>query len=464
MEFSLDRDAWLHQVATGGPLPFTANDCPAWPALEEVLARALDVDPVRRFGSVSELLAAFESVTARRRTIRPAKTSGSKLRTAVLQRLAVGQGLDGGEDFQVLGAPLCSINYGAAGIAWYLYRVAGLRDEPRLLSAADLWCTRALQLSGDAAAFEDPGGGITIESTGPISPFHRMSGLHLLSAHLCLARGDTSAAEWAASAFVESSDVSCDDPDLTLGWTSALLGCAALVEAFQHSGSLRLESVLAVGGRLAGAVEGWLAEGPVSAARSPQWLGLAHGWAGLLFGLLRWTEATGAPLPDVVRQRLDELAAHGIRLGAQVSWPLRLDDERHDRGAFTGWCHGSAGYVLLWTLASRILGDENLLHLARQAASHIDACQADERVANGSLCCGYAGQGFALLALYRATGERSTLQLAESLGELAAGLASRVSRPNSLFKGKVGIALLLEELAFPDRSCMPLVESEGWAR
>ena len=39
-------------------------------------------------------------------------------------------------------APTSSLNYGAAGIAYALYRLASVRDDPVLLALADLWVTR----------------------------------------------------------------------------------------------------------------------------------------------------------------------------------------------------------------------------------------------------------------------------------------------------------------------------------
>jgi serine/threonine-protein kinase len=460
-EFSFDRDVWLRQVAEGRPLPFAARQRAPWPQMEAVLARALATDPSSRFASTGELLAAFERATAGKRARRWSPPSNAQFLASVLVRVAPEEIPLRDHLIDRLVAPRCSINYGAAGIAWFLYRTAGMRDDPRLLAAADVWCTRARQLADDEAAFASAEIGITREVTGGISPFHSVSGIHLVQAHVSAAMGDTGAVGRAARAFAEACAEPRENPDLTLGWTSVLLGCACLVELLARH-DVDCAPVLALGTRLAGCVEGWMAEQRISDACEMRWLGLAHGWAGLLFGLLRWTEASGVAVAPIVRERLHDLARLGIREGNSICWPLRLGNDASDRAPFTGWCHGSAGYLLLWTLAYRVLGRGRFLALARGSARHIAASIGSERIVDSSLCCGSAGQGFALLALHRATGEPESLRLAGELCERAVQYAGRTTRPNSLFKGDVGIALLVQEIAQPLRASMPLVETEGW--
>lgn len=460
-EFSLDRDLWLRQVAEGAPLPFAARRCTSWPEMESVLARALAPNPSNRFDSTDKLLSAFESVSAGRRARNWSPPPSAEFLTSVLKRLAPGEFPVYDRLFNSLSAPRCSINYGAAGIAWFLYRTACMRGDPRLLAAADVWCTRARELSSYDAAFANQEIGITHEVTGGISPFHCLSGTHLVQAHVNRAMGDVDSARRAAGAFVDACSESCDNPDLTLGWASVLLGCAALTELLADQGISPVRPVLALGKHFADRISRWMATSHISG--SPiRWLGLAHGWAGLLFGLLRWTQATGELFPPVAQERLLELATVAERRGEAICWPVRLGKDAYDRGPFTGWCHGSAGYVLLWTLAHRIFRDDSFLMLARGAGSHIAASIGTEEALDPSLCCGFAGQAFALMALHRATGEAESLRLAGELCECAVQVASHTNRPNSLFKGDVGVALVIQELTQPLCASMPLVETEGW--
>jgi serine/threonine-protein kinase len=77
----------------------------------------------------------------------------------------------------------------------------------------------------------------------------------------------------------------------------------------------------------------------------------------------------------------------------------------------------------------------------------------------GQLCCGLAGQGYALLKLYQYSGERAWLERARRLAEQApAGVVdTRVSR-YSLYRGYLGPALLAADLERPEQARMPFFD------
>jgi eukaryotic-like serine/threonine-protein kinase len=458
-DFSLDYEVWLRQVASTVPLSFEMRQCEAWSKMESVLARALSINPADRFDSMADFLSAFEDACAGKRAGKWSRPTNTDFLAAVLRRTAPEDFLFGDEMISQLPAPRCSINYGAAGVAWFLYRMACMRDEPRLLSTADFWCTRAGQLSSDVNAFADSEIGVTREVTGGISPFHSLSGVHLVQSHVSRAMGDVDSAARAAHAFVKACEESCDNLDLTVGWTSVLLGCAALIELLPRDEKIVNGAVMGLGRETALRIAGWMSERSIKEQPSMRWLGFAHGWAGLLFGLLRWTEATGDRFSAIGGERLSELAAFGSRQGDVISWPVLVNGGPNQRGPFTGWCHGSAGYLLLWILAHRILGDDRFLRLARGSACHIATGINGKSGIDPSLCCGYAGQGFAMLAFHRTTGESELLRLASLLSERAVQFASNTTRPGSLYKGDVGVALLIQELSQPCSARMPLVEA-----
>ena len=84
------------------------------------------------------------------------------------------------------------------------------------------------------------------------------------------------------------------------------------------------------------------------------------------------------------------------------------------------------------------------------------------REVSGTLCCGFAGQGFALLSYHRLFGCASVLRDAGDLCCRAVALANASDSQDSLFHGKIGVALLDETLRRPELSAMPIVEAEGW--
>lgn len=132
-----------------------------------------------------------------------------------------------------------------------------------------------------------------------------------------------------------------------------------------------------------------------------------------------------------------------------------------------GWCNGSSGYVFLWTLAHKMLRDLNYLSLAEGAAWN--AWETPSPI--GNLCCGMAGQAYALLNLYKHTGESAWLARARDAASYAVVATNEARnrreheqmalRPESLYKGELGIAVLAADLEHPEHACMPLFELES---
>jgi serine/threonine-protein kinase len=167
--------------------------------------------------------------------------------------------------------------------------------------------------------------------------------------------------------------------------------------------------------------------------------------------------------------RLEDLADLAERIGHKARWAWTTRSHRHEQeGAYMpGWCNGSAGFVHLWTLAHRIFGNADYLILAERAA--VDSWECDGSV--GNLCCGYAGQAYAMLNLYKHTSEPKWLYRAQAQAQKAALAQGRIGemeaaglRPESLYKGELGIAVLAADLTRPEFAAMPFFEGEGWYR
>jgi len=211
-----------------------------------------------------------------------------------------------------------------------------------------------------------------------------------------------------------------------------------------------LASARTRGEELARDVLDFLESGPIESSELLTTLGLAHGWAGLAFALLRWARAAGHDPGPVVRTRLDELAMLAEPCGAGLRWPVA----KGGAAFMDGWCNGSAGYAMLYAQAHEVLGASALGEIAERAAT--SAYQSD--IALGSLCCGQAGIGYALLAVHRITGSPQWLERAHSCARRAAADRSPHFLRDALYKGAVGAALLTEELQAPSTAAMPLFE------
>ena len=209
---------------------------------------------------------------------------------------------------------------------------------------------------------------------------------------------------------------------------------------------------------------------PIPECRQISYSGAAHGWAGILFATLNWCKVSGATLPASTVDRLEQLATMAQRSGRATRWAWSIRQSGLPPGGsayMPGWCNGSAGFVFLWTLAHKMLGRPEYASLAEGAA--FDAWETESPI--GNLCCGFAGQAYALLNMYKHTGDNAwlyraqahTQRAARSILDMAPGgtFQDLVLRRDSLYKGELGVALLTEELDRPEYAAMPLFELEG---
>ncbi len=467
VEFGIDQDEVFRQIADDAPLPFAQRGIAEWPALERVVSRALAKDPTARFPSVAVLVRELHASAAPAMAeVRLDLSSGAHEMEPFLQNMIERMSLDG--ELLANGlttAPICSLTHGMAGVAYALYRLACIHNDAALLAVADVWATRAARTSRADDAFESRELEMTRDTIGATSPYHTETGIACVQALIAGAMGDDHLQNLAIDAFVAGSELACDELDLALGRSGTLLASSLLLDSSTHADLPSRPRLLALGQRTMKSIWGELAAfGPVGTCHELAYLGMAHGWAGILYAVLRWSRSSGQPSPAAVEDRLRELAGCAEQSGRGLQWkwalPLRADEPA---GYMPGWCHGSAGYVHLWTLAHAILGDENYLVLAEGAAWH--AWEGADRKCN--LCCGLAGRAYALLRMFKHTGERIWLRRAEELAKRAASgignssIAGDRLHANSLYKGDLGVALLIADLAQPASSCMPFFEDEG---
>lgn len=470
LDFRLARREWLGQVAQARPRSFAACGARPWPEMEMVLRRALQVDPARRYSCVTEFTQHFATAAATRTTAQQ-PTAPRDAGTALINRLWLRYGPESDLTLgEALPGPRCSVTFGASGLAYYFYRIACLRDDPRALAAADLWARWSVRHADRPDAFYDAAINITSAIVGPISLFYALPGAYCVQALICLAMGDLAGARRGVDGYVRAADVPCAEPDLTLGQAGILLGCALLTEAIGARPGLPAGALHELGDRIAASLGPALARA-VTASSPPraQWLGVAHGVAGILYALLRWApyasarSAPAAPAAsDDVGDYLDWLRTLGRPADDGICWPQSSGGRSQDGRVLTGWCHGSAGYVLLWLEADHWLPAGGFDALAAAAGRHLWGA-ASRQADPGTLCCGSAGQAYALAALYRRTGDSIWRQRSVQLADRAVATVGHArQRPGSLYKGDVGIALLAEELRHPEHAVMPLFAREGW--
>lgn len=532
LDFRLGRRKLLRQVRDEGPRSFEDRGVRPWPGLEEALGRALEKSPGGRFATVRALadrLASLEPSAAEAAEgaegaspappTLPAGPAGGAApelagaavpgRGAAPPGLRSTSGLDDVAD-RVRSAllaggeraahhppprpPTASVNYGAAGVAVALHRMALAGDDAELLAAADLWASRAEEELREADA-ADPGPGaattrgrdgeaaptakgvegppagaaseafyapeieITPETVGRASPWHATAGVHAVRARVARSMGDPAGLESAVRAYVESSTAGHAGLDLTLGVAGSLLHAALLLDLAAGAPEVDAAPLRGLGEDLRRDLWERIEAMPPIRRSDVGHLGIAHGWAGFLYALLHWSRASGTRPPDGITERLEQLAGLAEPAGRGLSWPWRMDAPSAGPNHMPGWCNGSAGHVFLWTLAARVLEDDRHLELAEGAAW--DAWDAPDRAA--SLCCGLVGRGYAMLELHRSCGGDGWLRRARDLARLAAADGSFEEEwPRSLYKGELALAVLAADLERPREAAFPFFGDEGW--
>jgi serine/threonine-protein kinase len=467
IEFAVDKADVFRQIEEVNPRAFSPR-VPAWPDVERILRRALSKNAGDRYDSLAAFLSDLKAVHVPVRSAeRPAEgrssvassPAGADLIDDVLHRVGLQGPLLSGK---LAMSPRCSINYGASGIAYGLYRLACNRASAELLSMADVWSARSAASIDRENAFYDKRVGITLAKVGSVSLFHSVGGVFFVQALISHALGDSVSQQAAQEAFVRSSRLPCENVDLTLGQCSTLLGCTLLLDIPSHAPLIDPTGVRALGEDMHAAVWDRITTYPsVPSATQLPFLGIAHGWAGVIYASLRWSEVLGMAVPPATESRLYELAACGDESDKGIRWPVRPRAAKGRQEFMSGWCNGSAGQVFLWVMAHRLLSDELFLRLAERAALYSwDTAHELEAIEN--LCCGLAGCAYALLNLFKHTGDQVWLQRARILARRAVERSLSVSNGgDGLYKGRLGVALLVSDLSDPDLSSMPVFERES---
>jgi eukaryotic-like serine/threonine-protein kinase len=454
IRFSARREVMLGQIVAERPLTFAEQGVPAWPKLETVLRRALDKNPDRRFPTVAEFVQALNAADRHEVTgtgCGAPRAQALEMSTELISRL-------NGEDRNALAEfPKCSITYGAAGVAYGLYAVACARGDAELLTSADAWATRAAKISDQFGAFTNDG--LDFEGVGinHNSVYYGRPGVYLVQALIAQAMGDEASLIQALRGYVSACLLPDECLDLTLGLAGTLTGCAFLRDAVRPSGwQVNIASVLPQLAELAHAIINRfsLLEKEGSFGKTG-YLGIAHGLAGTAYAALLWSEVSGESPPAYVLRALDTLFYAAQDYGRGVRWPTKVDIGGSS-GYMESWCHGTPGYVHLWTTAFRAFGEPRFLEISERAAWTI--WEAPESM--GSLCCGDAGRAYALLNLGRHTGDRAWTVRAMELARRAAACRFEPQTAYSLFKGALGPAILIEDLKQPERASFPLFERE----
>jgi serine/threonine-protein kinase len=462
----VETDALYRQILEGQPLPFTRHGSESWPEVETVLFRALAKLPKKRFASMRAFADAFQKARfpgqIRRRTRSKHTNFQNQWLQEILDKVAY-HPLPYDELYPTTSNG--SIYFGAAGLVWFLYRAAQIREDAHLLAAADLWLQQLMSRIESTVSFEIPGD--SHRRINPASLYLHRCGAHYVHALVSHSRGDLVSTTRQVQAFMNFLETKNDGlAEIIDGGSGALVGGSMLLDI------LFCTSQLDAGPLVERLKEKALYQSndlqnlaAIGEKNSLPHLGIAHGWAGILYAQLMVHNALRLPPPTAIHDRLDQLATQAEPMGRGISWVGTIQHPGQDSEGLMyapGWCSGSAGYVFLWTLAHDVFQEDRFLELAEKASWH--AWEHPDRFPN--LCCGLTGRAFALLRFYRHSGKSEWLGRAQQLAKFAFHSLDHESvwegHTLSLFRGALGPALLAVELEQPERAVMPIFESEGW--
>lgn len=466
VDFSCVKEVMFHQIAENPPVSLWARGLTGATEVEKVLFRALSKDASSRFPDMRAMATEFRDAAAGSRQSAQQNAPGAerRYRNQWLESF-LNMVSDPTIDLMSpsLGYPTASLSFGATGIAYGLFRIAGVREDAGLVALASRWLDRACREARHELAFYTPDTQMTPATVGRVSPYHTPSGMACVQALLAHGYGDSATRATATERFLQLSDQDCENPDVSLGRAGTLLTLSSLADAFRwDKASDDLEKLIEAGNKLCSKLWAHFDAMPPIADSSPStFLGIAHGWAGYLYATLRWMKTAGVEAPATLKSRLHELAQLAQRNGLRAFWPRMTGPNSSILG---GWCNGSAGFVFLWELAHRVTSDPQWLSLAEGVAR--DACHSRDE--GPSLCCGLTGKAYSQLCLYKHTGDRIWLENASNLCSLAvrkSEISARIAEPRlplSLYKGDLGLAVLVSDLERPESALMPFFEDEAW--
>jgi len=196
--------------------------------------------------------------------------------------------------------------------------------------------------------------------------------------------------------------------------------------------------------------------------RARAYLGAAHGLMGILYALLHYQESLEALgemhtviqcLRYVLDQEGDAVGNHGPH-----GFYRNTLDSRHT--PLVQWCHGSAGAVFLFAKAHEVLRDDVYFHAARRAGEIVWRYGLLKK--GPGLCHGISGNGYALLRLYRLTGEEVYLNRAFRFAQFILSSQFHASNildhPWSLYEGWAGALCFFIDLLDPLNARFPFFE------
>jgi hypothetical protein len=311
------------------------------------------------------------------------------------------------------------LGYGRGGVAHVLHRAGVAEHRRELLDHAAAWALAGIRT---ANAFQLRGWPKASYSRG-------LAGLQAITAIIADARGDHAKRQRAITRFIDVNRRARGSIDLFQGTAGRLAGTAILQRACPDP------RLAALGDELAATLRRALRR-RTAAGVLPT--GIAHGWPGVVLGLIEWERIRPSAAPDAL-----ELRAHLVAQRA------------HEPPGGASWAHGHGGMALLWARGFEVFADERFRTWGREAGELAFTHASDSIM----LTSGAPGVAFALLALADVEPDgpwrdRALVLCLRALAEVAVPPED----PYGLWSGLSGLYCLVTDLLGPSRG-FPILEA-----
>jgi serine/threonine protein kinase len=429
IEFSVERETMLKQIAERETRPLVDFRGVPWPAAAEALRPYLSKDPRYRPESLDPMRDALAAEADAAISSQPEAAPSPRLlnvRTSIAPERYIkdefGLRSERLQKFDVL-APRCSLNFGAAGISYALLRAAELSNDAELLWAADAWIEQAEKHMKEPEAFTAARLELTRRRVGYASLACCEPGLFFVKSLVRASMDDPTGTRVAVEQFMSAANYRWSRlADLNLGGIGLALAADSLQRlALSDEQKRRL-------GRLRERLvdRAWQTVSPSFAPNSR--LGFAHGIAGLVFGALTVGHS------ECVEKGVSELRRLAVMLRRGIRWPVRSRTQFF----MPGWCNGVPGHLLMWARLWQQSGTDEDRDMAERCAWGV----WESRTTMGNLCCGATGQAAALATFACVVDEPVWRGRACEMLDKLRPTWPKDDHPQSLFRGELGLQLM----------------------
>ena len=434
LQLSIDKVEACKQIrAQSSILLHTVVGFEHWHAMSQAFARALSKSPDERFPNVREFAQALKDCSLSLPPPTPRLSKDKRERVTAVTELALNAFVEASESLRHLSGE-SSLMAGTVGSGYLLYRLALNLGDAKLLGIASLWSDRPWVISEDKS---DSQSSICFGEPGVLT----------VRAMVAAAAGDIVTFYNSVERLLAIDCSSLKSEDYVFGIPGILVSLIRVREL----ANLLVPSLLSKFDKNLNTLKRLSLDCLNTDPAPGALIGFSHGRCGLLYSLCQCFRELLPSEQEQVCRSIHALKNLGVKQDNFLRWPRK----RGGREFLQGWCNGAAGFTLLWLAAFEATNDEEFLDLARASVEPMKSIQPQ----GVDLCCGLAGQIYALQHVAKVTAQEDLLSLALTSGiaELEKLNFNPQRLSTGLFKGELGLLVAVTDLLSDQPRPFPFV-------